>query len=156
MRFISLGTAASIRREIAIGEAVVCNQAFSDEGASRHYVAGKDVFPATQPLADRIRAHLNQRGLACKMGAAWTTDAPYRETARTRDAFRRKGAEVVEMEASALYMIAEHRGVEALSVFVVGDSIAGEKWEPHFNEKRIKLKLKRVGLELLEFLVGSP
>ncbi len=60
------------------------------------------------------------------------------------------------MEASALYMIAEYRGVEAVSLFVVGDSIAGEKWEPHFNDEWIKLKLKQVGLQLLEVPDGSP
>jgi purine-nucleoside phosphorylase len=155
-RIISLGTAASITKEIGMGDVVVCERAFSDEGTSHHYFPGRKVFSATQRLADEIRAHLNRQGLRCKVGAAWTTDAPYRETARKRDAFLAKGASVVEMEASALYMLATYRKVEALSVFVVGDSIAESTWQPHFNDQRIRMQLKIIGQRLLDFLISKP
>ena len=40
------------------------------------------------------------------MGAVWTTDAPFRETASAIDAARAAGALAVEMEAAALYAFA--------------------------------------------------
>lgn len=149
-RFVSLGTAASISKSVEIGDVIVCERAFSDEGTSRHYQANRQVFFASKGLARRFQTWLCN--LPCKLGTAWTTDAPYRETKTKRDAFIAKGADVVEMEASAFYMVARFRNVEALAVFVVGDSIAGSKWEPHFNDKPVRLRLNRTGRVLLDFL----
>ena len=42
-------------------------------------------------------------------GAAWTTDAPFRETASAIEAARAFGLHAVEMEAAALYAFAEAR-----------------------------------------------
>jgi purine-nucleoside phosphorylase len=41
--------------------------------------------------------------------AAWTTDAPFRETADAIDACRARGILAVEMEAAALYAFAQAR-----------------------------------------------
>ena len=40
-------------------------------------------------------------------GASWTTDAPFRETAAAIAACRTEGIVAVEMEAAALYALAE-------------------------------------------------
>ena len=155
-RIISVGTAATIQTpEIGIGDVVVCKKAFSDEGTSRHYFAERRKFRATKELVNEISARLNNKGLRCKKVVAWTTDAPYRETTKKRDAFIAKGAGVVDMEASALYMLARYRKVDALSVFVVGDSIAKSTWRGHFNDKKVRKKLKRTGRELIAFLTGQ-
>ena len=42
-------------------------------------------------------------------GLSWTTDAPYRETARAIEAARSQGVIAVEMEAAALYAFAQAR-----------------------------------------------
>ena len=42
-------------------------------------------------------------------GATWTTDAPFRETAETIEAMKKKGLLAVEMEAAALYAFAASR-----------------------------------------------
>jgi purine-nucleoside phosphorylase len=154
-RIISLGTAATIQTPaIDIGDVVVCEQAFSDEGTSRHYFAKERVFRATKELANQIGDRLKNKGFRCKKGVAWTTDAPYRETTKKRDAFIAKGAGVVDMEASALYMLARYREVDALSVFVVGDSVAESTWKGHFNDPKVRKNLKKTGRELIAFLTG--
>ena len=151
-RLISLGTAATIVRGIKIGEVIVCKKAYSDEGTSRHYFPHKRTFTATPKLAQEIHYRLNGRGIPCKLGTAWTTDAPYRETPKKQALFVRKGAGVVEMETSALYMVTGYRGVESVSVLVVGDSIVGSAWSPHFHEPAIRTTLGRIGRELLALL----
>jgi purine-nucleoside phosphorylase len=154
-RLITLGTAATIMRGIKIGEVIVCKKAYSDEGTSRHYFPYKRTFKATPKLAQEIHDRLNGRGIPCKLATAWTTDAPYRETHEKQALFVRKGAGVVEMETSALYMVAGYRGVESASVLVVGDSIVGSAWSPHFHEPAIRTTLDRIGRELLAFLSKS-
>jgi uridine phosphorylase len=44
---------------------------------------------------------------AVARGAAWTTDAPYRETAEAIEFARNEGVLAVEMEAASLYAFAQ-------------------------------------------------
>lgn len=48
------------------------------------------------------------------VGATWTTDAPFRETATAIEAARNRGILGVEMEAAALYAFAHSAGVSLL------------------------------------------
>jgi purine-nucleoside phosphorylase len=57
---------------------------------------------------------LTQSGLNGVVGASWTTDAPFRETAQAIEAARSKGILAVEMEAAALYTFARSAGVRVL------------------------------------------
>jgi purine-nucleoside phosphorylase len=48
------------------------------------------------------------------VGASWTTDAPFRETAEAIAAARSKGVLAVEMEAAALYAFAQAANKQVL------------------------------------------
>jgi purine-nucleoside phosphorylase len=49
-----------------------------------------------------------------QVGAAWTTDAPFRETAEAITAAQEAGVLAVEMEAAALYAFAAARNQPVL------------------------------------------
>ena len=79
-------------------------------------------------------------GLACKaigsrrtlhVGATWTTDAPFRETAEAIESARAKGVLAVEMEAAALYTFARARGKSVLCLAHVTNTMgqAGDDFE---------------------------
>ena len=93
---------------------VIIDRALRDEGASYHY-APPSVFadgdPAFVAAAAQALSTSRQR---CVVGASWTTDAPFRETAQAIEAARRKNILAVEMEASALYAFARAKGVRVL------------------------------------------
>src|SRR5207237_1391862 len=57
-------------------------------------------------------------------GAAWTTDAPFRETAAAIERARARGILAVEMEAAALYAFAEARQKPVLCVAHVTNRMA--------------------------------
>src|SRR5512135_1577528 len=57
---------------------------------------------------------LTDAGLRVHVGASWTTDAPFRETASAIAAARAKGVLAVEMEAAALYTFARNRNMAVL------------------------------------------
>jgi purine-nucleoside phosphorylase len=67
----------------------------------------------------------------CVVGASWTTDAPFRETAAAIDAARDKGILAVEMEAAALYTFARAVGVRVLCLAHVTNTmgLAGDDFE---------------------------
>lgn len=93
---------------------VVIDRALRDEGTSYHYAAPAEFAEADAQLVAAAAAALNQAGLRILVGASWTTDAPFRETAEAIEAARAKGVLTVEMEAAALYAFARARGKSVL------------------------------------------
>ena len=65
-------------------------------------------------LVAMAREALAAKRLHAVVGASWTTDAPFRETAAAIDGARAKGVLAVEMEAAALYSFAGAAGVAVL------------------------------------------
>ncbi len=57
-----------------------------------------------------LRDAFSDLGEPVYQGAAWTTDAPFRETEEAIAAARAHGVVAVEMEAAALYAFARARG----------------------------------------------
>lgn len=143
-RFVSVGTAGSLRLDLPPGSLVVCDSAFRDEGASYHYLPGGAPVLPSEELTAALRAALSRRGLAHRSGPSWTTDAIYRETAEEVLMFRDQGALVVEMEASALFAVARFRGLRIASCFSVSDTLAELAWRPEFHAETTA-----EGLELL-------
>lgn len=93
---------------------VIIDRALRDEGTSYHYAA-PDTFAEADPRIVALAAQaLKSARLGAIVGASWTTDAPFRETAEAVEAARAQGILAVEMEAAALYAFARARGVTVL------------------------------------------
>lgn len=88
---------------------ILVDRALRDEGTSYHYLPASDYSPADEGLVQLARDSLGATGLALQVGATWTTDAPFRETADAIAAARDAGILAVEMEAAALYAFAAAR-----------------------------------------------
>jgi uridine phosphorylase len=93
---------------------VVIERSLRDEGTSYHYTPPSEFAEANPILVKVAAAALAQSGLHGVVGASWTTDAPFRETAQAIEAAHAKGILAVEMEAAALYAFARSVGVQAL------------------------------------------
>jgi purine-nucleoside phosphorylase len=52
--------------------------------------------------------------------------------------------QTVEMEAAALFAVAQVRGVEAASAFVLSDLLGETEWTPDFSAKQLNTQLLRV------------
>jgi uridine phosphorylase len=93
---------------------VIIERALRDEGTSYHYAEPTAFSHADPALVAMAKAALAQAGLRAIVGASWTTDAPFRETAAAIDSARNKGVLAVEMEAAALYAFAHATGAAVL------------------------------------------
>jgi uridine phosphorylase len=93
---------------------VIIERALRDEGTSYHYAAPAEFAHADARLVALAADALNAEGLTARVGASWTTDAPFRETAAAIEGARAKGVLAVEMEAAALYAFAGSAGVAVL------------------------------------------
>lgn len=131
--FVSIGLAGSLKEDLPPGSLVVCDRAFRDEGTSHHYIEGNAFIGPDPALTGRLEAALQAARLPYTKGPTWTTDAIYRETPLEVRYFREQGALVVEMEAAALFAVAQYRGAHLASCFSVSDTLAYLEWRPEFH-----------------------
>jgi uridine phosphorylase len=111
---LSLTSAGQINAAGPTPYFVVIDRALRDEGTSYHYAAPAE-FAAADPKLVATAAHaLAQADLRALVGASWTTDAPFRETAGAIEAAKARGVLAVEMEAAALYAFARARAKPVL------------------------------------------
>lgn len=103
---------------------VVIDRALRDEGTSYHYLPPAEFADADPALADAAMTALGQGRLQIYRGAAWTTDAPFRETAGAIERCRGLGVLAVEMEAAALYAFARARRRPVLCLAHVTNQMA--------------------------------
>jgi uridine phosphorylase len=142
--FVSMGTAGSLRADLPPGSLVLCTSAFRDEGTSHHYQNDNEQSFPDPNLTARLEESLDSKGLVFVKGPSWTIDAIYRETSLEVLEFRKKGALVVEMEASALFAIAAFRKVRLAACFSVSDTLAELKWRPEFHTETTLEGLERL------------
>ncbi len=143
-RFLSIGTAGSLQRDLTIGDIVVCDRAIRDEGTSHHYLPPKKYAHASPAMTARLVDALQATDTPHHVGTSWTIDAPYRETIAEVQHYQSEGVLTVEMEAAALFAVASYRDVEMGSLLTISDSLADLKWDPHFRSDST-----RTGLETL-------
>jgi uridine phosphorylase len=128
---VSLTSAGQITPASTPPYFVVIDRALRDEGTSYHYASPTDYANADQALVADAAAALQRAGLRAFVGASWTTDAPFRETAAAIEAARRAGVLAVEMEAAALYAFAQAKAVKVLCLAHVTNTMgqAGQDFE---------------------------
>lgn len=157
-KFVSVGTAGGLQRELKIGDLVLCERAIRDEGCSHHYLPPSKYAYPSPVLTDRVRAALQSRRLKFTSGTSWSIDAPYRETVAEARRYRREGVLTVEMEAAALFAVGKHRKAEVASLFSISDSLAELPWTPKFHLRRNQAGLERiyrVAVEALQSVGGD-
>jgi uridine phosphorylase len=103
---------------------VVIDRALRDEGTSYHYAAPSEYAEADPKLVRAAAAALAESGPLSVVGATWTTDAPFRETAQAIEAARAQGLLAVEMEAAALYAYARSADAPVLCLANVTNTMA--------------------------------
>lgn len=88
---------------------ILIEKALRDEGTSYHYLPPSDYAHLGPDLLAAMDGAFEALPEPVYRGAAWTTDAPFRETPEAIAAAREGGIMAVEMEAAALYAFAEAR-----------------------------------------------
>jgi uridine phosphorylase len=86
---------------------VLIEKALRDEGTSHHYLPPGKYAHLLPDAGEHLAQVLDHFTPKVERGAAWTTDAPYRETAEAIEAARAEGVLAVEMEAASLYAFAQ-------------------------------------------------
>ena len=110
---------------------VLIDRALRDEGTSHHYAPAQEFAEANPRIVATAGRAAKTAGVTAFIGASWTTDAPFRETAQAIAHAKAKGVLAVEMEAAALYTFAAVAGVKVLCIAHVTNTMgqAGKDFE---------------------------
>jgi len=121
---ISMTSAGQILTKGPTPYFVVIDRALRDEGTSYHYLPPAEFAEADGALIATAMQALRDVPHQTHRGAAWTTDAPFRETASAIEQARCRGILAVEMEAAALYAFAQARQKPVLCLAHVTNRMA--------------------------------
>lgn len=143
-QFLALGMAGGLQPAMQAGDLVVCTRAIRDEGTSHHYLPAAKHVAASSRLTRRLCRSLDSENIPYSTGATWTTDAPYRETRREIAQFQDEGVRTVEMEAAALFAVAQYCGVDAAAAFVIGDTLDDTTWSLAVDTRRTQRGLEQL------------
>jgi len=155
-RLVILSLAGGLQPGLQPGSIVAGDRALRDEGTSYHYLPPARDVAASSSLAKALCDALQRRGMSPQVGATWSTDAPYRETRQEAEQYQREGVLAVDMESAGLFAAAQVRGVEAASVFVIGDSLAGPRWSAPPDMRLLHTRLKLALDVLISTLQTMP
>jgi len=132
-KFLIVGMAGSLQKNLEIGDFIICDKAIRDEGTSHHYIkSGKYAYPSAG-FVKKIENTFKKNNTKYVKGATWTVDAIFRETIAEVRQYKKEGVLTVEMEAAALFSIAKYRGVEAGAIFTISDYLGELDWQPKFH-----------------------
>ena len=134
---VSVGTAGSLQRDLKPGDLVLCEAAVRDEGVSHHYLPPGRLAAAPAGMTAALGAAMRRTGRQFRTGTSWSIDTPYRETLDEVRHYQAEGVLCVEMEAAALFAVAEVRGLQLASAFVISDSLAELTWSSHFGSPAV-------------------
>ncbi len=136
------GAAGSIQPSVPLGSTVVIEGAEREDGTSHHYLPAGHAVRADEALTSALEACALARGAAPVRGRSWTIDAPFRETTGAVQRHRRNGVSVVEMEAAAIFAVAQVRSVRAGLIVAVSDELF-DAWQPGFADEGYHAALLR-------------
>lgn len=141
---VSAGLMGGFSRDIHVGDVIIPNRAYVEEGTSLHYYEFIEYSePDTalfQQLTDYIPNH--------KIAPIVSMDAIYRQTFYKEALWRQKGCVGVDMETSALYSVGKYLELHVASVSMVSDrhpvSEADETWEWGMTKELRQKMLRQV------------
>lgn len=141
---LSIGVACALQPQYGAGDLVLCDGGVRDEGVSHHYLpASRFSYPSPR-LTETLKASLTAAGLPFGAGPTWTCDAFFRETVAEARHYAQAGVQTLEMEAAALFAVAEYRGVDLGAAFAISDSMAGETWASFFRDPAMQQGLEKL------------
>ena len=135
--FIILGSCGVLDRSIEADKIILPSSALRDEGTSYHYAPASDEIAYDETLLLTMEEALNKSGIEHIRTKSWTTDAFYRETP---DKVKRRlaaGAQVVDMEASAIMAWSQFRKSKVYQFFYTADYVDhhNRTWDARHEER---------------------
>ncbi len=114
---LRIGTCGALDPQLGLGELLIAEQALAEDGVSQRLGAGSRIAASPELVARLVAA-----GDGVRRGVVASTDLYYEDPERQLDRLA-AGAVAVEMEAAALFTLADRLGFEAGAVLLVSNLV---------------------------------
>lgn len=142
-KIVLVGCCGCLDENIADYSIILPTAAIRDEGTSYHYAPSSDEVKLNTSVIKKLECKLKNLNLNYHKGKTWTTDAIYRETPAKVARRKEQGAITVDMECSAMAVVAKFRKIEFGQIFYAADSLATETYQPRsINDHDVSKKGK--------------
>ena len=134
---IRLGTAGALLRGINDGDLIIAESCVRDDGVTHQLVPESYPAAATPEVVVALAAAAHERQVPHHRGVVWTRAAFYPGIVDLKQAgYVKLGVLAIEMELSALLVLASTRGVRAGGALVIDgasadDLVGGAGYDPH-------------------------
>ena len=128
-QFVLIGMAGGLQPELKMGSLVISTSAIRGEGVSQHYLPVDTSVAASNELSHGLGDMLTKHNQPHTLGPSWTTDAPFRELRKIVLGYQRAGVLAVDMEAAALFSVAQSLHLSAVAAFSIADQLAEGHWK---------------------------
>jgi purine-nucleoside phosphorylase/GNAT superfamily N-acetyltransferase len=112
---VQIGNCGALADDLGAGDLFVADRAYCGEGAARYYKSDGAWVAASANLL-RSRTLLGLRPGEYRTGAIYTTAALFAEGEADVERWFREGFAAVDMETAATYAVAEHFGMDRVSI----------------------------------------
>jgi uridine phosphorylase len=155
-KLVAVGSSGGLVAGATPGTVVVPTEAIRDEGTSYHYLPPEKAARPSEAAVEAIVGVLRKRGVVHSRARSWTTDAFYRETAAKLRQRTAQGCVCVDMEASALFAVAEFRGADLAQILYVADTLTGGEWDGESLVTPLTATRKRMFELAVESVLAIP
>ncbi|WP_195599275.1 nucleoside phosphorylase [Longibaculum muris] len=147
---ISVGLIGGFVENINIGDIVIPNKAYVEEGTSLHYYETIEYSTPNLKLFNKIIEYIPKHIVAPII----STDAIYRQTFYKEALWRKKGCVGVDMETSALMSIGKYLDLQVVSILMVSDKHPISKENKTWEWKMTKDLRKQLLYQVIEFALS--
>ena len=149
-RVVTVGMCGGFSEQVAVGDILVPDKAFVEEGTSLHYYEQIDFARPDEQLFEQL-----QNIPEAKVLPIVTTDAVYRQTFYKEQLWREKGAVAVDMETSALWSVGKFLGLQVASVLMISDCHPRREGEPAWEWKMTMEMRRRLFKRVMEIVFSA-
>jgi uridine phosphorylase len=155
--FIRVGSTAALQPHIGVGDLIVSEGSLRNDGTTAAYVPpGYPAVPdfgLTTALIDVGRSIGAERGFSVHAGINATDDAYYAETPEWITKLSSLGITNVDMESSAMFVVARQRGLRAAMVCAVSNNLVTGDIEFGQHNQRLAVGWNQTITVVLETII---
>jgi purine-nucleoside phosphorylase len=127
-RLVRVGTCGGVAPGLRTGDLVLATAACPVDGATRTYLHGEPYAPAADfALTHALYHAARDAGVPVRVGTVASVDVFYNTDADYASRWRERGVLAFEMEASALFYLAERSGAQAACILTVSDVLSEQE-----------------------------
>lgn len=146
---IRIGSAGSFQEDVKVRDIVIALSTSTNSNFASQYKLDGTIAPTcSYELLKKATDVADSKGIKYKAGNILSSDIFYNDDKESWKKWQKMGVLCVEMEAAALYLIAQRAGVNALCIVTISDSFVSNEVTTSAEREKTFTDMMEIALEL--------